>query len=550
MEDYGDTSGGGEGSGSAERFDDRPLNGLGGYGDEDYSDVKSLVAQNKGQNQQQVENFNQFPEITPETVTKLQGLGISYLFPIQAECFRPIYSGKDVIGRDLTGSGKTLAFCVPLVEKFRKEGLIGSGKSSLKAIILAPTRELALQVSKVLKCLRHHGDEFRVITVYGGVPIHVQTKELQSGVDFFVGTTGRVMDHIRRGNINFTAMRAVVLDEADQMLNMGFAEDIETIMKSLKEKTNTKQQFILFSATIPDWFKNTAENYMEEDYLYINLAENLKNKTPRNVTHILVRIPSSQREEILAKVMARYLENDKSKAIVFTTTKNDAREISQSSVFGGKAEALHGDVPQRSREFVLKRFRQGRTSVLVATDVASRGLDIPRVDLIVQIEPPRDPEQYIHRSGRTARAGNAGVCVTFCDSRDEQWIEKIIDQAGIDFKELDWENNTDHFPSHNSMDGGSSGSRSLLIGVPGFITYQVAGLFANKGDAYNKCIEVFGRPLTDSFKNTTPIDHPNAIIFDIIEAKEQEMVDAYERARREGPVGFELEKVVSLPTGK
>lgn len=176
----------------------------------------------------------------------------------------------------------------------------------MKSIILAPTRELALQISKVLKCLRHHGDEFRVITVYGGVPIDIQTRELRKGVDFFVGTTGRVMDHIRRGNINFSKMKAVVLDEADQMLNMGFAEDIEVIMKAMEEKAEQKQQFILFSATIPDWIKDIASKYMVEDYKFINLAENLTNKTPRNVTHILVNTPSYERSEVLEGILRCY----------------------------------------------------------------------------------------------------------------------------------------------------------------------------------------------------------------------------------------------------
>lgn len=525
------------------KFDDRPLDGLGGYGDDDYSDVKSLVSANKQADAEKIDNFKNFPEIGSKTVGKLQGLGINYLFPIQEQCFRPIFDGKDVIGRDLTGSGKTLAFSIPLVEKFRKEGLF-EGRSSLKAIILAPTRELALQVSKVLKCLRHHGDEFKVITVYGGVPIHVQTKELQNGVDFFVGTTGRVMDHIRRGNINFSSMKAVVLDEADQMLNMGFAEDIESIMNSMKEKTDVKQQFILFSATIPEWFKATAQNYMTDDYQYINLAENLKNKTPRNVSHVLIRVGRFEREPVIENILSCYLESDKSKAIIFTTTKNDAREISQLGMFDGKAEALHGDVPQRSREFVLKRFRQGRTNTLVATDVASRGLDIPRVDLIIQIEPPKDPEQYIHRSGRTARAGNAGVCVTLCDRRDEQWIEKITDQAGVEFNEM----SPDDLEEKCRSSGKVQKPKSLIGGQRGYITYQILGAFADKKEAYMQCCEALGKGIVNKFKNVTMYNEPQGVCFDVEDSLSQELQSTFETAKRDKGLSYSLEKPTSLPS--
>lgn len=393
-----------------------------------------------------------------------------------------------------------MAFSIPLVEKFRKEGLLGKGSSFLKAIILAPTRELALQVSKVLKCLRHHGDEFKVITVYGGVPIDLQTRELKKGVDFFVGTTGRVMDHIRRGNIDFSKMRAVVLDEADQMLNMGFAEDIETIMNSMKEKAEQKQQFLLFSATIPSWIKDVASKYMDPEYEFINLAENLTNKTPRNVTHLAVNTPSYDRAEVLENILRCYCEDKDAKSIVFTTTKNDAREISQLDVLKGRAEALHGDVPQRSREWVLKRFRQGKTSTLVATDVASRGLDIPRVNLIVQIEPPKDPESYIHRSGRTARAGNQGVCITLYDDRNRQWIDKIQEQAGVDFKEVTKEEIKALNIGSAGGSSSSSGGGSLITGTSGMTTFTVKGYFASKATAYRSLCDAFSSDLVNTMK--------------------------------------------------
>lgn len=535
--------------------------GLGGYGDEDFTDVQSLISLNKdGSEQASIDNFGDFPQITPKTVEKLNALGITYLFPIQTECFKPIYEGKDLIGRDLTGSGKTLAFCIPLVEKFRKEKLFDSGDSYLKAIILAPTRELALQVSKVLKCLRHHGDEFRVITVYGGVPIDMQTRELKKGVDFFVGTTGRVMDHIRRGNMDFKRMRAVVLDEADQMLNMGFAEDIETIMKAMNDKAERKQQFLLFSATIPDWIKDVARKYMSDDYLFLDLAENLTNKTPKNVTHLLVNTPNYDRSEILESILKCYCEDKDAKAIVFTTTKNDAKEISQMTIMRGRAEALHGDVPQRSREWVLKRFREGKTSTLVATDVASRGLDIPRVNLVIQIEPPKDPEAYIHRSGRTARAGNPGVCITLCDNRSRMFVDRIEKLAGVDFKEVTAEeikalsggsskgSSNGSEPSRNGESSrGSEPSKSLITGQKGSTTFTIKGNFASKSAAYKALCDVFTTSLVNSMKAVNMLKDNEGVCFDLTDDKIESLQSAFKKASKNGSIDYTLEKPKKLP---
>ena len=173
-----------------------------------------------------------------------------------------LYFSKDIIARDLTGSGKTLAFCLPLVERFRKLGYFKQTKTyvrNLYTIIMAPTRELAIQITNELKKLMHRENEYKVLTVYGGVPIDTQTKELRYGVEFFVGTWGRVLDHIERGNIEFSNLKTVILDEADQMLNLGFQEDIEKIMSSVMEKVKEKPQFLMFSATIPEWLKNVAK---------------------------------------------------------------------------------------------------------------------------------------------------------------------------------------------------------------------------------------------------------------------------------------------------
>ena len=520
--------------------------GLGGYGDDDFTDVHSLVSLSKeGSLPEGCVDFTEFPQIPKKTIDKLKDMGITSLFPIQSGCFSSIYKGKDLIGRDLTGTGKTLAFCIPIVERFRKEGLFKQGSSSLKAIILAPTRELALQVSKVLKWLKHHGDEFKVITVYGGVPIDVQTKELRNGVDFFVGTTGRVLDHIRRGNINFEKMKAVVLDEADQMLNMGFAEEIEKIMECINSKVKNKIQVCLFSATIPEWIKEAWSKYMDEDYDYINLAENLTNKTPRNVTHILINTENEDRSEILDCIFGNYCQDKDSKSIVFTATKSDARLISQLGVLKGRAEALHGDVPQKSREWVLKRFREGKTNTLVATDVASRGLDIPRVNLIIQIEPPKDPESYIHRSGRTARAGNQGVCITLYDTKSRTFIDRIENLAGIEFKEISPEDLK--IQSGSSSNSNSSSSKSLLGNSTEYSTYVIKGNFESKGEAYKKLCTCLSKSIVDRMKSVKLLKNGEGVCFDIKEDDVDELKTLFKNYSQNGFDQLSLEKAKSLP---
>lgn len=385
-------------------------------------------------------NFHKFPEITSDTIKGLEARGIKGLFPVQTNTFSHIYRGSDIIARDLTGSGKTLAFCLPLVEKFRKMGYFGSdsgqgGRRRLLAIVLAPTRELALQVSKELKALKHYEAEYKVITVYGGVSIEDQTRELRSGVEFFVGTTGRVLDHIKRENIDFTKIKTVCLDEADQMLNMGFQEDVEEVMNSISKVVEERPQFLLFSATVPHWVKDVARKHLDPKYEYIDLVKDLKNKTSRTVQHLAINCPYFNRTSTLADILLCY-GGLHGKTIVFAQTKADANSVMLADKVTHDVEVLHGDIAQNQREVTLKRFREGKFNVLVATDVASRGLDIPNVDLVIQLEPPKDVETYIHRSGRTARAGNSGTCITFYTKKQQGLINLIESKAGIKLKKI------------------------------------------------------------------------------------------------------------------
>lgn len=209
-----------------------------------------------------------------------------------------------MIIRDLTGSGKTLAFALPLVENLRKNKNLGKGR--IQAIVLAPTRELALQVSKEVTLLKHYDDEFNVLTVYGGVSIDEQTYQLKKGVDIFVGTTGRVLDHMERKNFNFSELKTIILDEADQMLKLGFKEDVEKIMKTIKEKAPPNMQVLLFSATLPSWVRNVAEEYLAPNFKIIDLAQNLKNKTSKTVNHLAINVPYHNRMSALADILICY----------------------------------------------------------------------------------------------------------------------------------------------------------------------------------------------------------------------------------------------------
>lgn len=234
-------------------------------------------------------DFENFPEITQKTREGLIARGIKHLFPVQAGSFRQVWRRKDLIVRDLTGSGKTLGFALPTVEFLRKAKTLGSGKIQL--MVLAPTRELAMQVTKEFNALKHHENEFNVLTVYGGVSIEDQTYQLRRGVDIFVGTTGRVLDHMERRNFDFAHLRTVVLDEADQMLKLGFKEDVERIMHAIKEKAPKDIQVLLFSATVPIWVKSMAKEFLSPQLEFIDLAQNLKNKTSRTVNHLAINCP-------------------------------------------------------------------------------------------------------------------------------------------------------------------------------------------------------------------------------------------------------------------
>ncbi|XP_027936540.1 DEAD-box ATP-dependent RNA helicase 7 [Vigna unguiculata] len=362
---------------------------------------------------------------------KLKEKGIESLFPIQAMTFDLVLDGSDLVGRARTGQGKTLAFVLPILESL----INGPAKSSRKTgygrtpsvLVLLPTRELACQVHADFEV---YGGAMGLSSccLYGGAPYNTQEIKLRRGVDIVIGTPGRVKDHIERGNIDLSQLKFRVLDEADEMLRMGFVEDVELILGKV-ENVN-KVQTLLFSATLPDWVKHIAAQFLKPDKKTADLVGNTKMKASTNVRHIVLPCSASARSQLIPDIIRCYSSGGRT--IIFTETKESASQLA--GLLPG-ARALHGDIQQAQREVTLSGFRSGKFMTLVATNVAARGLDINDVQLIIQCEFPREVESYIHRSGRTGRAGNTGVAVTLYDPKRSN-ISKIERESGVKFEHI------------------------------------------------------------------------------------------------------------------
>lgn len=368
----------------------------------------------------------------------LKKRGIKYLFPIQEKTYNVVFEGKDLIARDRTGSGKTLGYALPLTEYLRENGFFNKKKSFQNpyVLVLLPTRELSIQVANEFNLLKHEANEFRLLNLYGGTEIRQQIMDLRSGADIVVGTPGRILDLLERNCLNFSEIKNVVLDEADQMLNLGFQESIESIFEKIKEhKKDAKPQYLLFSATIPDWIHHITRKYIDEKREFIDLVKGSEVKTAKTVEHMAINCPYHMRVETIGDVVLCY-GGRHSRTIIFTETKSEANDILLKSKIKQECQVLHGDIPQKQREITFKGFREGNFKCLIATNVAARGLDIPEIDLIVQLDPPVDVDTYIHRAGRTARAGRKGVCITFYTKKQLLLLEKIERKANISMKRV------------------------------------------------------------------------------------------------------------------
>ncbi|KAI3499248.1 hypothetical protein L1887_35041 [Cichorium endivia] len=364
--------------------------------------------------------------INQEIVTALAKKGITKLFPIQRAVMEPAMQGRDMIGRARTGTGKTLAFGIPIMDKIIKYNeKNGRGRNPL-AIVLAPTRELARQVEKEFY---ESAPNLDTLCVYGGSPIQRQMSTLDRGVDVIVGTPGRVIDLIKRGALNLSEVKFAVLDEADQMLNVGFADDVETILEYLPRERQT----MMFSATMPSWIVKLTHKYLKTP-VTIDLVGDSDQKLADGITLYSISSEMRERPSLIGPLITEHANGGK--CIVFTQTKRDADRLAYALQNSFKCEALHGDISQNQRERTLSGFRDGRFNVLVATDVAARGLDVPNVDLIIHYELPNSSEIFVHRSGRTGRAGKKGSAILMYSSQQWRDVKGYEREVGCKFKEL------------------------------------------------------------------------------------------------------------------
>ncbi|WP_303371345.1 DEAD/DEAH box helicase [Methanobrevibacter sp.] len=354
-------------------------------------------------------NFTDF-DISDNILKAIDDMGFKKATPIQKMAIPLALDFRDVTAQAQTGSGKTLAFSIPILEK------IFIPDKSPQAIILCPTRELCVQVAGEIVKLSKYIKKLKVLAVYGGQPIGKQTRVLKKRVHIIVGTPGRVIDHIERGNLDLIGIESVVLDEADEMLDMGFREDIETILKNVP----LQRQTLLFSATIPSEIKKIAKDY-QKNPKFIKI-ENKTENIPK-ITQYSFKTNHKYKFDDLCKLFDAYSIKS---ALIFCNTKKGVDFVFKNLKSRQySCEALHGDMTQKTRDKVMNKFRNGNVSFLVATDVASRGLDISNLDFIINYDVPQNTDGYIHRIGRTARAGNIGYAFTLVAPHDSHSFDTI-----------------------------------------------------------------------------------------------------------------------------
>jgi ATP-dependent RNA helicase DeaD len=340
----------------------------------------------------------------------INAVGYEVPTPIQTKVIPPLLAGRDVIGQAQTGTGKTAAFGLPMLQA------LDAAQQQVQALVLVPTRELALQVAEALHTYARFMAHVRVLPVYGGQPIHKQIERLRGGVHIIVGTPGRIMDHLRRGTLSFERLKMVVLDEADEMLRMGFIEDVEWIL----EHAPGTYQTALFTATMPKEVRRIAARYLEDP---VAVAIAPKTVTVPAIEQHYMHVPALNKLEVLTHL----LESELSQAVlIFAGTKTGAADLAEKlQARGYMAEALHGDLSQAQRESVLGRLRSGHLEILVATDVAARGLDVKNISHVINYDIPYDPEAYVHRIGRTGRAGREGKAILFVTPRQRRLLRDI-----------------------------------------------------------------------------------------------------------------------------
>jgi ATP-dependent RNA helicase DeaD len=357
----------------------------------------------------QTPDFNSLG-LSSNLMKALNDIGYESPSPIQLQCIPYLQQGHDIIGQAQTGTGKTAAFALPLLDRIEIK------QNHPQLLVLAPTRELAIQVAEAIQSYAHYMKGFHVLPIYGGQAYNLQLRPLKRGVHVVVGTPGRVMDHIKRGTLKLNGLKALVLDEADEMLRMGFIDDVKWVMGKIPQQ----RQIALFSATMPDAIRKVAERFL-------NKPKIVKVKT-RTTTATTIR----QRYWQVAghhklDALTRILEVEPFDALlIFVRTKTATVELAEKlAARGFAAEAINGDIAQKMRERTINQLKQGKIDILIATDVAARGLDVERISHVINYDIPYDPESYVHRIGRTGRAGRSGEAILFVAPREKRMLKTI-----------------------------------------------------------------------------------------------------------------------------
>ncbi len=349
-------------------------------------------------------------DISQELQDAIADMGFVEATGIQSVAIPKAMEGVDMIGQAQTGTGKTVAFGIPAIEK------VDADNNQPQVIILCPTRELAIQVSEEMQRLGKYKKNLRILPVYGGQPIDRQIRSLKRGAQIIIGTPGRVMDHMRRGTLKLANINTMILDEADEMLNMGFREDIETILVQIP----LERQIMLFSATMPKPILDISNKYLTNPTIF---RVKQKDITISNVKQLYLKVNRNDRTEVLCRLIDIHTPK---RAIIFCNTKRGVDQlVGELQGRGYFADALHGDLNQNARDMVMAKFRSGTIDILVATDIAARGIDVDDIEAVFNYELPQDSEYYIHRIGRTGRAGRKGTAFSFVFGRQMQQIREI-----------------------------------------------------------------------------------------------------------------------------
>lgn len=359
--------------------------------------------------------------LLPAILEALEQEGYQEPTPIQAQAIPPALQGRDILGCAQTGTGKTAAFSIPILQNLAMQPAAVNQKKSIKALVVTPTRELAIQINDSLSAYGRHLS-LRHEVIFGGVSQVPQTKSVQKGVDILVATPGRLLDLMQQGFISLQSVQLLVLDEADRMLDMGFIHDVKKILAKLP----IKKQTLFFSATMPNEIASLAASLLHDP---VRVEVTPVSSTAATIGQQLYHVNKESKKLLLAHLLR---DNNIKSALVFTRTKHGADKVVKDLVRSGyTAEAIHGNKSQNARQRALGNFKTGVTRVLVATDIAARGIDVDQLSHVINFELPNVPETYVHRIGRTGRAGASGIAISFCDQEEREFLRDIQKLTGI-----------------------------------------------------------------------------------------------------------------------